>query len=44
VDVQPAWQGRGLGIYLLDRTLAEMTAVGHARVEVQTHVTKHQRA
>ncbi len=44
LDVQAAWQGRGLGRYLLDRTLAEMAAAGHTRVEVQTHVTKHQRA
>ncbi len=44
LDVAQAWRGRGLGGYLLDRTLAEMAAAGHARVEVQTHVTKHQRA
>lgn len=44
LDVQPMWQGRGLGSYLLDRALAGMAAAGHARVEVQTHVTKHARA
>jgi GNAT superfamily N-acetyltransferase len=44
LDVQPAWQGRGLGSYLLDRALAEMAAAGHGRVEVQTHLTKHERA
>ena len=44
LDVAQAWRGRGLGGYLLDRTLAEMATAGHARVEVQTHVTKHQRA
>ena len=44
LDVQPGWQGRGLGSYLLDRTLAEMAAAGHRRVEVQTHVTRHARA
>jgi GNAT superfamily N-acetyltransferase len=44
LDVQPAWQGRGLGSYLLARALAEMAAAGHARVEVQTHVVKHPRA
>lgn len=44
LDVQPAWQGRGLGSYLLDRALAEMAAAGQVRVEVQTHVAKHARA
>ncbi len=44
LDVQPAWQGRGLGSYLLDRALVEMAAAGHRRVEVQTHVTRHARA
>lgn len=44
LDVRPAWQGRGLGSYLLARALAEMAAAGHARVEVQTHVVKHARA
>lgn len=44
LDVQPAWQERGLGSYLLNRSLAEMAAGGYRRVEVQTHVTKHQRA
>jgi GNAT superfamily N-acetyltransferase len=44
LDVQPAWQGRGLGSYLLDRALAGMAAAGHARVEVQTHVANHARA
>lgn len=41
LDVQPVWQGRGLGNYLLDRALAAMAAAGHTRVEVQTHVVKH---
>lgn len=44
LDVQTAWQGRGLGRYLLDRALAEMAAAGYRRVEVQTHVAKHRRA
>jgi GNAT superfamily N-acetyltransferase len=44
LNVQPAWQGRGLGSYLLDRALVEMAAAGHTRVEVQTHVTKYPRA
>ncbi|MBE2234097.1 MAG: GNAT family N-acetyltransferase [Anaerolinea sp.] len=44
LDVSAAWQGRGLGSYLLDRALAEMAAAGQARVEVQSHVTKHPRA
>jgi GNAT superfamily N-acetyltransferase len=44
LDVQPAWQGRALGSYLLDRALAGIAAAGHVRVEVQTHVAKHARA
>jgi GNAT superfamily N-acetyltransferase len=44
LDVRPAWQGRGLGSYLLARALAEMAAAGYARVEVQTHVVKHPRS
>ncbi len=44
LDVSEAWQGRGLGSYLLDRALAEMAAAGHTRVEVQTHVVKHARS
>lgn len=44
LEVQPVWQGRGLGGYLLDRAMAEMAAAGHGRVEVQTHVVKHPRA
>lgn len=44
LDVQPAWQGRGLGSYRLDRALAEMAIAGHAHVEMQTHVAKHARA
>ena len=42
--MQPAWRGRGLGSYLLDRALADMTAAGHTSVEVQTHVVKDARA
>ena len=44
LDVAEAWQGRGLGSYLLQRSLAEMAAAGHDRVEMQTHVVKHARA
>ena len=44
LDVHDVWRGRGLGSYLLDRALTGMAAAGHARVEVQTRVTKHQRA
>lgn len=44
LDVDAAWQSRGLGSYLLDRALHEMGQAGFGRVEVQTHVTKHPRA
>jgi len=41
LDVAPMWRGRGLGSYLLDKTLHELASGGHSRVEVQTHLTKH---
>jgi GNAT superfamily N-acetyltransferase len=39
--VAEAWRGRGLGGYLLDRTLHELGKRGYRQVEVQTHLQKH---
>lgn len=39
--VEEAWRGQGLGSYLLDRALHEMSADGIDAVEVQTHLQKH---
>ncbi len=41
LDVAEGWRGRGLGGYLLHRTLHEMAHQGLRRVEVQTHVQRH---
>jgi GNAT superfamily N-acetyltransferase len=41
LDVAEGWRDRGLGAYLLDRTLRQLRQAGYRRVEVQTHLQKH---